>query len=221
MVTTANNSRARSAMSHDAPEAPTLDVQPLPSTMPVAPPNGLGSSSLFFDAPVDNTLQSVGPQGTFSPRDLLAEARDTSSFEMQTNVSDLHQSRRTHTSRRLMGQSACPDLFVPAAPLTTARPSDCYDRSIDLEPEDQLESHFIGSLAIPGLALNELDSAELSSATLSFRQVSRDPSLPAFFVKHPSLMYGRQRVNGRLSYDAVVRESCEVLDNAPGQCMSM
>lgn len=42
--------------------------------------------------------------------------------------------------------------------------------------------------------------------TLNFRQVSKDPQLPAFFVRFPALMYGGVRDNGKAIWDAAVKD---------------
>ncbi|GFZ44245.1 hypothetical protein JCM24511_01967 [Saitozyma sp. JCM 24511] len=77
--------------------------------------------------------------------------------------------------------------------------------SLDLEGGDDQESHFLGSAAFLGLALPERDVAlnPSESAILSFRQVSSNPRLPAYFVRQPSLLYGRPPNTGRSAYDTV------------------
>lgn len=98
-------------------------------------------------------------------------------------------------------------MVAPAHPLLAAHPplADPQEDSLDLEATGSEESHFIGSGAISGIALNESTASKHSSATLSFRQVSNTPGLPAFFVKHPSLIYGRAEA-GKDTFEAVCRE---------------
>lgn len=113
---------------------------------------------------------------------------------------------------------------VPAQLITSTSMTNVQtdqQESIDLEPTIGQESHFVGSGAIPGLALNEADSTQLSSSTLSFRQVSSDPRLPAFFVKHQSLMYGRIHTSGKWSYDAVCKECIGSIDDVTSKAISL
>lgn len=83
-----------------------------------------------------------------------------------------------------------------------------YQDTLDPDIEKREESHYVGVGAISGLTLDDMDKTELSSHTLSFRQVSRDPKLPAFFVKHPSSMYDRpdKLVKAKQVYEAICRE---------------
>ncbi|ADV20528.1 hypothetical protein I305_06017 [Cryptococcus gattii E566] len=80
--------------------------------------------------------------------------------------------------------------------------------SLDLEESnDDQEYHFLGSDAFSALILKATGSAttSLPSGGLSFRQVSSDPKYPVYFVKHPSLMYGRTTNNGRMVYETILR----------------
>lgn len=80
--------------------------------------------------------------------------------------------------------------------------------SLDLEEDnDDQEYHFLGSDAFSALILKATGSATTSqpSGGLSFRQVSSDPKYPVYFVKHPSLMYGRTSNNGRMVYETILR----------------
>jgi hypothetical protein len=99
--------------------------------------------------------------------------------------------------------------------------------SLDLEPGDEAESHFLGSGVFSGFTLSEVARATQSPATsvgvniagptaseskltgmgtLDFRQVSKDPQLPAFFVRFPALMYGGVKDNGRTVWEATVKD---------------
>ncbi|OXG32367.1 hypothetical protein C367_01135 [Cryptococcus neoformans Ze90-1] len=80
--------------------------------------------------------------------------------------------------------------------------------SLDLEEDnDDQEYHFLGADAFSALILKATGSATTSqpSGGLSFRQVSSDPKYPVYFVKHPSLMYGRTSNNGRMVYETILR----------------
>jgi hypothetical protein len=93
-----------------------------------------------------------------------------------------------------------------------APPAPDAEHTLDPDLDKREESHFVGVGAMSGLTLDEMDKTELASETLSFRQVSRDQRLPAFFVKHPSLMYERPNdlVKDRQAYDAICRD-CQPL----------
>jgi hypothetical protein len=99
------------------------------------------------------------------------------------------------------------------------------DHQDTLEPdlEKREESHYIGIGAISALTLDRMDETELSSHTLSFRQVSRDPKLPAFFVKNPSLMYDRpdNLVKARQGYEAICRECQGLMRDVTSESLSL
>jgi len=78
--------------------------------------------------------------------------------------------------------------------------------SLDLEENGDLEqeSHFLGAGAFSSIGLGATFPPPTSGATgsLSFRQVSSDPRYPVFFVKNPSLLYGRTPNTGKAVFEA-------------------
>ncbi|WRT64440.1 uncharacterized protein IL334_001372 [Kwoniella shivajii] len=80
-----------------------------------------------------------------------------------------------------------------------------HHASLDMNENDGQESHFIGSGAISNFVHNPTSSFTVPQiyGILSFRQVSSDPALPVFFVKHPALLYGRTLNSSRAIYDKV------------------
>lgn len=75
---------------------------------------------------------------------------------------------------------------------------DEHPGSLELDDADDEESHFVGTGVFASLTL---PSARVSAAftregALAFRQVSRDERHPAFFIKHPSFLYGRAPRSG-------------------------
>lgn len=75
-----------------------------------------------------------------------------------------------------------------------------------MEDGNELESHFLGTAAFAGLnhKATDLSISSHIPGGISFRQVSSDPRLPVFFVKNPSLMYGRTLNNGNSVFDTVM-----------------
>lgn len=57
-------------------------------------------------------------------------------------------------------------------------------------------------------------------ATLAFRQVSSNPRLPAYFVKHPSLLYGRGPSTAIAALEEVCRLAASVGHDIPAQAMA-
>lgn len=68
--------------------------------------------------------------------------------------------------------------------------------ALDDDNIEEEETHFVGHGAFFGLIPKDTGSGASPSfsqqANLTFRQVSSNPCLPAYFIKHPSLLYGRR-----------------------------
>jgi len=56
-------------------------------------------------------------------------------------------------------------------------------------------------------------------ATLSFRQVSADPRLPAYFIKHPSLLYGRGPSSAKNALETVWDMCATIGENIPARAI--
>lgn len=89
----------------------------------------------------------------------------------------------------------------PAAPVASSsrllQPQD-DPGSLELDDADDAESHFVGTGVFSSLTLpsSRVSSAFTREGSLSFRQVSRDERHPAYFIKHPSFLYGRAPNSG-------------------------
>lgn len=100
--------------------------------------------------------------------------------------------------------------------------------SLDPAEGEEEESHFVGTRAFFGLMLKEGREGNTPDqpkttferlATLSFRQVSADPRLPAYFIKHPSLLYGRGPSSAKNAWGAACDMCATVGINIPGQAV--
>ncbi|KAE8538015.1 hypothetical protein D1P53_006082 [Cryptococcus gattii VGV] len=101
---------------------------------------------------------------------------------------------RSEGTRLVKNYSSCPSGSRSIVPGHQLQSDLSQHPSLDLEESnDDQEYHFLGSDAFSALILKATGSATTSqpSGGLSFRQVSSDPKYPVYFVKHPSLMYGR------------------------------
>lgn len=91
--------------------------------------------------------------------------------------------------------------------------------SLDPADDAEDESHFVGSGAFFGLTLRNPAAEGLSNstfarqATLAFRQVSASSRLPAYFIKHPSLLYGRGPSSAQKAFEMVMEEAAAVGDD--------
>ncbi|WVQ89068.1 hypothetical protein IAS59_002815 [Cryptococcus gattii] len=115
---------------------------------------------------------------------------------------------RSEGTRLVKDYSSCPSGSRSIVPGHQLQSDLSQHPSLDLEESnDDQEYHFLGSDAFSALILKATGSAttSLPSGGLSFRQVSSDPKYPVYFVKHPSLMYGRTTNNGRMVYETILR----------------
>ncbi|KAL1406677.1 hypothetical protein Q8F55_008383 [Vanrija albida] len=91
--------------------------------------------------------------------------------------------------------------------------------SLDPADDAEDESHFVGSGAFFGLTLRNPAAEGVASATfarqatLAFRQVSASSRLPAYFIKHPSLLYGRGPSSAQKAFEMVMEEAAAVGDD--------
>ncbi|TXT10488.1 uncharacterized protein COLE_04422 [Cutaneotrichosporon oleaginosum] len=91
---------------------------------------------------------------------------------------------------------------------------------LDDEAEDE-ETHFVG-LGFFGLLPRDAGAATFSRhATLAFRQVSSDPRRPAYFIKHPSLLYGRGPSSASAALDEVRRLCAPVAPDIPARALHL
>lgn len=93
---------------------------------------------------------------------------------------------------------------------------DEHPGSLELDDADDEESHFVGTGVFSSLTLPSAHIAASSAFTregsLAFRQVSSDERHPAYFIKHPSFLYGRAPSSGADAY----RQVCALCAPFPG-----
>jgi hypothetical protein len=100
------------------------------------------------------------------------------------------------------------------------RPDDVVP--LDDEAAEDEETHFVG-LGFFGLLPRDAGAAPTFSrhATLAFRQVSADPRRPAYFIKHPSLLYGRGPSSASAALDEVRRLCATVAPDIPARALHL
>lgn len=86
-----------------------------------------------------------------------------------------------------------------AGPSSMTRTAPTEDPSSLEDDADDEESHFVGTGVFSSLILpsSRVSSAFTREGILSFRQVSTDEQHPAYFIKHPSFLYGRAPNSGQ------------------------
>lgn len=82
--------------------------------------------------------------------------------------------------------------------------------SLEQDCAEDEESHFIGAGVFNTLTLPTagVSSAFTRQGSLTFRQVSADERYPAYFIKHPSFLYGRAPSSGLDAF----RQVCAMCD---------
>lgn len=114
--------------------------------------------------------------------------------------------KRRRTSPPLSIPVPPPSLPAPApraepaaSPSTnTQRPPPTEDPTSLEDEADDADSHFVGTGVFSSLILpsSRVSSAFVREGSLAFRQVSTDEQHPAYFIKHPSFLYGRAPSSG-------------------------
>ncbi|BEI97127.1 hypothetical protein CcaverHIS631_0207160 [Cutaneotrichosporon cavernicola] len=121
-------------------------------------------------------------------------------LSMQPSASEPHESAPSEPLLNDTGPHLHADnAFSPAH----RHPGDSVP--LDDDAAEDEETHFVG-LGFFGLVPDTRAAPTFSrQATLAFRQVSSDPNRPAYFIKHPSLLYGRGPSSSSAALDEVRR----------------
>lgn len=89
---------------------------------------------------------------------------------------------------------------------------------LDISDGEDEESHFVGNGAFISLALKKSVMSKPSFervATLAFRQVSSEPRLPVYFIKHQSLQYGRGPETASTALSSIAQRCAKLGDRLP------
>ncbi|BEJ12254.1 hypothetical protein CspHIS471_0207140 [Cutaneotrichosporon sp. HIS471] len=98
-------------------------------------------------------------------------------------------------------------------------PGDSVPLDDDAAEDD--ETHFVG-LGFFGLVPDTRAAPTFSrQATLAFRQVSSDPNRPAYFIKHPSLLYGRGPSSSSAALEEVRRLCAPIGPDIPVRALHL